>query len=409
MSAPRWVLAALAVAALAPVGCSDGGPGEGEARLAVDGRAVVERADGQRDVVHDDADLGPGDRVELVEGTGTLALKGGTRLELRAGVADAAASMVRMAKVPEVEAGDVLVSTPGKATLRAAGTTFVVDDGAAQVSRALGVGVAVYDAEVRLDSAGQERAVPALREMRVPALGRPPQVPKPLAYDDHDPWDRRFLGAAIDLGDRLEALAQGYTSNLRPGEGRSVGFFRMVLPGLDGEPRFSADLIDLDRPPGETLVGAAITDMGRRGDFAERWESVFRFRDQGARWGLVALDQAVSGEPLLGAIEDAVSASPLEFALPPTSPSSSPTATPPPATGEGQGTAPPTTVAPSPTTTGAPPPTTTPTTPPPLAPLTPSPSEPLTPALEPVVEPATELITGLVDGLLGALRPPSGG
>jgi hypothetical protein len=262
----------------------------------------------------------------------------------------------------------------------------------AQVSRSLGMGVAAYDAEVLLDSAGQERTVPALREMRVPALGRPPQAPRPLAYDNNDPWDRRFLGSAIELGDRLEALADGYTQNLREGEGRTPGFFRLVLPGLDDEPDFDADLIDLARPPGETLIGAAITDLGRRGRFTERWHSVFAFKDAGARWGLVALDQAVSGAPLLGAIEQAVSSSPLAF-VEPTSPAT--VASPPP-------TATTPTTTPSSTTST---PTTAPpsTSPPPPVDL---PDEPLTPALEPVVDPVSEAVTGIVNGLLGFINPP---
>lgn len=392
MIARRALVAALALAALAPAGCSDDGPGEGEARLEVDGRARVERRDGAEELIDDSTDLGPGDLVEVIEGVATMALGGGSQLELRAGLGDAGDSRVLMGDVPVLEAGDLLVSSPGSLEVEAAGTSVVVDDGAAQVSRSLVMAVAAYDAEVQLDSAGQERTVPALREMRVPNLGDPPQSPRPLAYDERDPWDRRFLGAAIDLGDRLEALADGYTDSLREGEGRTPGFFRLVLPGLDDEPEFDADLIELQRPPGETLIGAAITDLGRRGRFVQRWDSVFGFRDEGAHWGLVALDQDVSGTPLLGAIEQAISSSPLAFqdASAPEPGSSSPT-----------------TSTPSTTTTTSTPPSTTPpsTSPPSTAP----PEEPLTPSLEPVPEPVEEAVTGIVNGLLGLLSPPPDG
>src|SRR5690606_7698895 len=131
------------------------------------------------------------------------------------------------------------------------------------------------------------------------------------SYDADDPWDRRYLAAAVEVGETLQSLAQGYTNNLNPGEGRTPGFFRLVLPGLDDEPEFSGDLIDGERPPGETLIGAAITDLGRRGSFVQRWSSVFTFRDQGALWGLVALDQDVSGTPLLGTVQEAIADSPL--------------------------------------------------------------------------------------------------
>lgn len=391
MIARRALVAALALAALAPAGCSDDGPGEGEARLEVDGTARVERRDGSEDVIDGRTDLGPGDVVEVTEGVATMALRGGSRLELRAGLGDASDSTVLMGDVPELQAGDLLVSSPRSLEVEAAGTSVVVDGGTAQVSRSLVMGVAAYDAEVQLDSAGQERIVPALREMRVPNLGAPPQSPRPLVYDEHDPWDRRFLGAAIDLGDRLEALAEGYTDSLREGEGRTPGFFRLILPGLDDEPDFGADLVDPDRPPGETLIGAAISDLGRRGRFVQRWESVFGFRAEGAHWGLVALDQDVSGTPLLGVIEQAVSSSPLAFVDSARSDADA---------------SPPTTSTTSTTTTTSTPPSTAPpsTSPPSTGPS----DEPLTPALEPVAEPVEEAATGIVNGLLGLLDPPPG-
>lgn len=402
---PRALVGALALAVLASSGCSDDGPGEGEARLEVEGLAIVERSDGEREEIDGGTDLGPGDRVEVTDGVARMALREGTRYELRAGAEDDADSMVRMGAVPVLEAGDLLVAAPESSTIEAAGTTVVIEGGAAQVSRSLGMAVAAYDAVVRLDSAGQERTVPALRSMSIPALGRPPQAPRPVAYDDEDPWDRRFLGDAIDLGDRLTDLATGYTNNLRPGEGRTPGFFRIVLPGLDDEPAFGPQLIDLERPPGETLVGAAITELGREGEFVDRWESVFDFRDQGAHWGLVTLDQEVSGSPLLGTIEEAISSSPLAF-VEPDAPVPPPTPTP-------SGPSPsPTTTAPSTTSPpSAPPPTTGP--PPTTAPPRPSPLEPIEPVLEPVLPPVIDPVSGvvsdLVNGLIGLLDPPPGG
>ncbi len=404
----RWsraLVGALALAVLAPTGCSDDEPGRGEARLEVEGLAVVERRGGEQEEVDGGTDLQPGDRVEVTEGVARMALREGTRYELRAGLDDDADSMLRMGTVPVLEAGDLLVSAPAASVIEAAGTTVVVNGGAARVSRSLGLSVASYDAEVRLDSAGQERTVPALRSMSVPALGRPPQAPRPVTYDEQDPWDRRFLGDAIALGDRLTDLATGYTNNLRPGEGRTPGFFRIVLPGLEDETGFGPELIDLERPPGETLIGAAITELGRGEDFVERWESVFDFRDQGAHWGLVTLDQEVSGTPLLGTIEQAISSSPLAFveppvAVPPPPPTTDPGSTP--------STTPPDTTAPSTTTpppTTNPPPTTAPPRPSPLAPIEPV----LEPVLPPVIDPVSGVVSGLVNGLLGLLNPPPGG
>jgi hypothetical protein len=333
-----------------------------------------------------------------------MALRGGTRFELRAADdGDDAASVVRMARVPELEGGDLLVATPGRTSVSAAGTSVEVSRGAAKLTRALGMGVEVYDAAVAIDSAGQEREVPALRSLLVPALGRP-QPLRPISYDAADAWDRRYLGDAIELGQRLEDIAASYTSTLRAGEGRTPGFFRLVLPGLHEEPSFTAELLDTTRPPGETLIGAAIADLGRRGDFTTRWRSVFSFRDDGAEWGIVALDQAVSRTPLLGSVTEAINASPLAFApvvaTPVGSAGSGVEEPPGPTTSITVPGGSPTT---SPPQTTLPPPTVPPTTAPPPPP--PPPDSPLTPVLDPVVEPVIDLVGGLIDGLVGTLVP----
>ncbi|MGK2949976.1 MAG: hypothetical protein ACSLFP_15495, partial [Acidimicrobiales bacterium] len=158
----------VALALLAPAACSDDGPGPGEARLELDGEAVVERADGDREVVTDSQDLGDGDRVSMVEGQGELLLAGGSRLELRAGLGDAAPTVVVVGDVPVLEAGELLVAAPDEVVVEADGTEVTVAGGAARLQRDFGMAVAAYDSSVTLDSAGVERAVPALRQMTVP-------------------------------------------------------------------------------------------------------------------------------------------------------------------------------------------------------------------------------------------------
>lgn len=402
------LVAALGVAALAGA-FSGGGDGSTVARLEVQGVVQLERAGGSREVVTGRADLRDGDRVRVTDGTAHLRLDDGVAVELRAGTGDRDDSVVLAGAVPALERGDALVtagSAPGRVV--AAGTEVEVS-GAAQVSRALGMGVAVYDGLAVLDSAGQERTVPALRQLQVPALGRPPRTPLPLDYDASDPWDRRYLASAMELGEQLEAMARGYTGNLAAGEGTTAAFFAQVLPGLAGEVGFGDDLIDPARPPGETLVGAAIADLGVRGSFVERWEATFAFRDQGAAWGLVALDQGVNRSPLLSAVELAVQGSPLEFAAP--APAGGTTSPPP---------GPPSAPAPVTTTTTAPPPEPPPTSAPPttdpepLRPVPPPPSPPdligglLGPVVDPVgdvIESTGEVTDEVVDLIGGLLRP----
>ena len=385
----------VAAVALGPIAaCSDDEPKKGEAEFEVDGAAVIERQAGEREEVDDRTDIRVGDELTIVEGVGTLTLPGGVTYELRAGLGGSEASKLLMGPTPELLAGDVLVIAPDGTQLEVGGTSVQVDGGAAQVSKPAGaeVAVAAYDTGVHIDSAGQLREFKALREMQVPAVGVPPDAARPLVYDGSDPWDRRFLGEAIDLGARLQALAAGYTQNLSRGQGRTVEFFEQVLPGLADEPEFTEELLDRDRDAGETLVGAAITDLGRRGTFAERWQAVFAFRGDGAAWGLVALDQGVDSLPLLGAVTDAVDSSPLAIG---------PTRPPRPATGSSTTT--PTTVASS----GGATPTTTPTTRPPATPPAGGSGGgllgPLVSPLTPVVQPIAEVLGGLLSGLLGGL------
>ena len=170
----RWrvlVLVALLGAPLAA--CSDDGPGEGEARLEVNGQATVERADGDRETVDDSTDLGRGDRVSVIEGVAVMRLHGGATFELRRPRREAADTTVVMGSPPVLEAGDLLVTTPDSTTVEADGTEVQVSEGAARVTRAFGMSASAYDADLELDSAGVPAEVPALRQMVVPDLGRP--------------------------------------------------------------------------------------------------------------------------------------------------------------------------------------------------------------------------------------------
>ena len=126
--------------------------------------------------------------------------------------------------------------------------------------------------------------------------------PAPLSYDADDAWDRRFLSDAIELGNELEARSKGFSAQVSPGRRphRRVPA-RGCCPTSPPSPTFVAALFDPKRAPGESLVGAAIALEGTRGTFAERWAGVFGFRDEGAQWGLVALDQGVTRVPLLAA------------------------------------------------------------------------------------------------------------
>jgi hypothetical protein len=389
-----------------------GGGFSGDARLRTDGLATLTRPGAAPRSVTGTVRLQEGDVVEAAKGTMTIDVPGGAQLEGRAGTGDGEATKVLIAKVgrpSELVVGELLVSAEHGADVEVGGNRVRLEPGvdgasAARVSRSLAVAAGVYRGSVTVDSAGKQSSVQALREVEVAVLGRPSGA-KPIRVSSADPWDRRYLGAAIDLGQRLDVLSEEYTRTLRRTDARTVGFYRSLLPALAAESGFTQELLPADRDQGEILVGGAIAALGRKAAFEERWDQVFGFRDEGASWGLIALDQGVSQDPLLSDLDKAVNGTGFEFAQPPgarsgaSSPTTSPPATTPPADQPPGTTSPPTTSGPSPTT--EPPPPTTPTIPPIVPPITP-------PTVPPTGEaPADELIdtvNQVVGGLLG--NPP---
>jgi hypothetical protein len=357
------------VASVSLVACgSDDAPGEDEARVVVSGAATVTGADGVAAPVTGTTTLSFGDTIALDEGTAVVELAGGQTYELRA---TPEPSVLEIGTTPTLVSGDALVSGGFPAQIRH-DTTTVSAQGTMKLQSAVPA-VVSYAGRARIDGAGSLDEVQGLRRVVLSAAAQP----EPLVFDGADPWDRRFLGDAIAFGQRLEALARGYTADLGPGGGRSAGFFEAAIPALADEREFGADLID-SRDVGDTLVGAAIVAQGRRGTFRERWDAVFTFRDAGAAWGIVALDQGVSSAPLLDTVELAVAA--------PEPASSSATTAPEPSA--------PTTPSTPSSTPGSPPTTGTTTT------TVPTSTPPSTALLDPVLDPVSQILEDLL-GVLG--------
>lgn len=358
-------LVAAATVALGLASCGDGDePAADEARVEVDGRATITRLDGTTETLDDSATLVFGEVVAVDEGTATVTFAAGERYELRA---EPVTSRLELGSPPTVLEGDVLVADGFPASVRY-DTVTLSALGPLKVSSGVPDATS-YAGRARIDGAGSLDEVEGLRRVVLTASA----TPEPLTYDGADGWDRRYLSEAVAFGERLEALARGYTADIGPDATRPASFYEAVIPALDDEREFSDDLLG-DRPVGEILVGAAIAVQGRDGPFRERWDQVFAFRDEGAAWGLVAAAQGVSSAPLLETIELAVAV-----------------ASPPP-----PGTTPTTTGSPT-TTTGTS--TSTTTAPPPTGPPTPPPTGPPPPTIDPVLDPVGDI----VDRLLGAL------
>lgn len=390
----------------------------GEARLEVDGRAQVVRADGDIEIVDGSTIVGRGDEVTATRGTMRLLFRSGAELEGRAASrVDVRPTEVRVGAAPELMGGSLLVESDTPFEMLSAGNQlrFEPADGApvaARLERSLALAAAAYSGTIHLDSAGQERTIPALRELAVAVLGGPPPFARALSYDEADPWDMRFLGPAMELGRRLDALSGAYSESLDPGEGRTVGFYHGVLPSLVQEVSFSDSLLDPNREPGETLVGAAIAGRGERASFVERWTAVFEFRNLGARWGLVALDQGVDADPLIADIQSALNATPFEFAGPPSvavDPAAPPISPPAPEDGStvtGSGGETPRDIEPPPEPDSEPPPAPADGAPSQPEPTPADPVQSLLPDLPPlpvIVGPTPEGENGLVSDLVGPL------
>jgi len=314
MSTPRWALATAAL--LITVGvtaCSQPHPPTA-GRLVVQGQAEVTRPGEDRREVSASRDLAAGDRVRIHDGTAVIRLPDDRRLELRAGsdveMQAAGSSDVR----PTLLGGDLLVISGGSAFDVALTGADVAVQGDARISRGVSLLVESYKGSAQLSASGSTLTVPALRQAALAATGQFPTAATPLEYSSGDEWDQRYLSQTMELSSQLAARSDGFTAQLGGTDGHTLNYFRDLVPALAAEPGFTAALFNPSRPPGETLVGAAITLEGKHGTFADRWGAVFRFRDQGAPWGLVARDQDVDRVPVLATIDGAIGRSPTLFA-----------------------------------------------------------------------------------------------
>ena len=376
-----------------------GGDSDGAGRLTVDGRVEVATPGEAAEVERGNRSVQFGQSIKVVEGTAVLRLDRDRVLELRAGSSVTLQEVEeggRTVAQPLLLEQDLLVRAPpgARLTVSTEGTDVVVSGGA-QVSRGAALVVSSYDGTVELRSGDRSATIPALRAVSIPAGGAVPDRLSPLAYDADDSWDRRFLSDAIELGNELEARSKGFSAQVSAADEPDAEFLARLLPPLAGQPDV-ATLFDPTRAPGESLVGAAIALEGTRGTFAERWVAVFGFRDDGAQWGLVALDQGVTRPPLLASVDAALGRGPRPFEpVPLPGPSSGGEVALPTPNGSGGSGGPATTAPPS-----GQPPVPVPTTLPPI-PEPPGPLNTGIPILDATINALVETLSGLLKSLGG--------
>jgi hypothetical protein len=315
----RPLVVLLAIALLGAPACSRGSKDDDGFRLQLDGRAEIQRDGHGRAVAAGGHTVAAGDVIRMLAGTGVLELPGDRSVRLRA--TDGDASVVNVASTPEIVDGDAVVVAGTDGARFSAGDVDVdLAAGAVRVQRGLSVTVAVYRGKAQVRTAGRALAggLAALRQVSIAATGQVPRDPSPLVYDDKepDPWDREFLGDAIDLGRDLDRRSRGLTGQLGPRVHVDATLLQRVLPPLTKEP------VPVERvagsSAGEAVVGAAIAvEAASKKDLTTAWDEVFDFRADGAKWGLVALDQQVKRDALKARLDDAAGRSPLLFAASP--------------------------------------------------------------------------------------------
>ena len=307
----RAALVATLVATL--VSCSHGHGPLAAYTLTVDGSATVNG----RAVTTGEHRLAVGDTATVTAGRATLTLPRRGLLELRAGKTN---SVVKVAATPVLVDGDGLL----EAGSVEAGVATVTAPGVVRVRRSSGVTVGVYRGDTTIEALGVQLVTPALRQVAVSDTGALPRQPVPLVYDrvHPDPWDVRELGDAIDLGTQLDRRSRALTTELSPPV-TTAALLTSIVPQLRTIPTFGDSFVDRTRSVGETLVGASIT-LAASGDFARRWNDSFTFRQQGADWGLVALEQQASRSAVIGVLDSALERTPAPFGP---APSARPTTT----------------------------------------------------------------------------------
>ena len=302
-------VALLGAAALVP-SVGGNGPGAGEARVLVDGLAVVTEADGSTRTVRDDrVDVGPGDQVAVREGRATFEMAGDVRLEGRGRHDGRDGTTVEMAIAPRLVTGALLAVAPSPLEIEAGGATVGIDpsgatEGAVRLDRRLGLGVGTYRGRVVVETAGRRAEVPRNRRIEVAAPGALGPEGLPLRYEADDSWDRRFLGDALVIDAQIAPLL----ASLGPAERDSFldpATLRQAMPGLPSGGGLADRLADLD-DGGEALVLAAIAGTVEERSFTTAWDETAAFQADGAPWGLAAVDQGVRSSDVLPRIRAAL-------------------------------------------------------------------------------------------------------
>jgi hypothetical protein len=240
---------------------------------------LVEGEDETR--ISDPEDLSPGDAVRTsADGRALVQLPEGQGIEL------APSSRIRLADEAQAELldGRALLHAPTGVAVSSGPAQIYGSGGDFRVDRYVGVlRLGVYTGSATVE--GWDGEVRGLQEAGVSA-GIVPEAPHPMQVDVNDRWDARFLGEAIDIGQRLAEIVGALASQLPPGtDPESV---MGALPEAFPAQGASRELIGVS--PSEGLVSAILAFQAARSDPGSAigiLRDIIDLRELGASWVIV--------------------------------------------------------------------------------------------------------------------------
>lgn len=253
----------------------------------------------------------------LRRGRGLLAgseVRTGSDGTVRLAGSDVSLEIARAGQV-RLEAADRFGVATGSVLAEGAATLIDVQDqviarggsgGHFRLDRRLSLRVASYEGEVIVTVPPDVR-LPALREVVVAAGLLQSREPRPMTILPQDRWDVRFLGDFVGLERDVRSYRRGFDATYGS-QATTAAFFSRFVPPVGADPSFVAPVL-AEFAPSDVLLGLlfGLSLSGKRGvSLAEAFASVLALRRDGASWGLIAAEFALSPAGLLKALALAI-------------------------------------------------------------------------------------------------------
>lgn len=233
------------------------------------------------------------------------------RLELRDGEAWLAPGSIAVVNREAVDAirGDVLVVSGGQLAARW-GDAEVAGEGAFRLTPGVTPLLRVYRGAADVHRPGEERQVEARRELSL-ATTRLAVKGAPLSYDPDDAWDRQLLPKAVAFDDEVARLARGI--DRQHGTAPQAPEFYETFSAVAQETiplliSVSRRVLADERfgPPSDALITLFVAEAAAGPgplSLTEAAREVTRWRQRGARWGLVALELDITTSELARVVD----------------------------------------------------------------------------------------------------------